>query len=129
MSIPRWITPLERQIAEANAHPILQVAMYLTIAILLGLAAFLIGKLFFGHHQASGIELITETLHSKIFWSDVGRLLAQIVDGALAWHMALRPACFVGVRRVTWCSLRWRDVALAGCSPPACRRFPCEIGQ
>ena len=27
------LPPLERQIAEANAHPILQVAMYLTIAI------------------------------------------------------------------------------------------------
>ena len=70
--------------------------MYLTIAILLGLAAFLIGKLFFGHHQASGIELITETLHSKIFWSAmlVG-LLAQIVDGALGMAYGITASSFL----------------------------------
>ena len=78
------LPPLERQITEVGEHPILRIAMYVTVAILFGLAAFLLGKLFFGHHQTSGMALISETLHSKVFWSAllVG-LLAQIVDGAL----------------------------------------------
>ena len=90
------LPPLERQIAEAAVHPVLQIAMYVAIAILIGLAAFLVGKLFFGHHQTSGIELITETLHSRIFWSAllVG-LLAQVVDGALGMAYGITASSFL----------------------------------
>ena len=90
------LPPLERQIAEAAVHPVLQIAMYVTIAILIGLATFLVGKLFFGHHQTSGIELITETLHSRIFWSAllVG-LLAQVVDGALGMAYGVTASSFL----------------------------------
>lgn len=90
------LPPLERQIAEASAHPILQIAMYVSIAILVGLAAFLVGKLFFGQHQTSGIELISETLHSRIFWIAllVG-LLAQVVDGALGMAYGITASSFL----------------------------------
>ena len=90
------LPPLERQITEATLHPVLQIATYLTITILIGLAAFLIGKLFFGHHQLSGIEIITETLHSRVFWSAllVG-LLAQVVDGALGMAYGITASSFL----------------------------------
>ncbi len=90
------LPPLERQISEVSEHPILRIAMYVTVAILFGLAAFLLGKLFFGHHQASGMDLIRETLHSKIFWSAllVG-LLAQIVDGALGMAYGITASSFL----------------------------------
>ncbi len=90
------LPPLERQITEVGEHPILRIAMYVTVAILFGLAAFLLGKLFFGHHQTSGMALISETLHSKVFWSAllVG-LLAQIVDGALGMAYGITASSFL----------------------------------
>ena len=90
------LPPLERQITEVGEHPILRIAMYVTVAILFGLAAFLLGKLFFGHHQTSGMALISETLHSKVFWSAllVG-LLAQIIDGALGMAYGVTASSFL----------------------------------
>ena len=90
------LPPIERPVVEAVTHPILQMAMYLTIAILLGFASFLVAKLFFGAHQASGMELISSALQSHVFWSAllVG-LIAQIVDGALGMAYGVTASSFL----------------------------------
>lgn len=89
------LPPLERQIAEAAVHPILITASYLAIATLLGLAFFLLYKLFNGH-QTSGIELINEALHNPIFWNAViVGLIAQAIDGALGMAYGLTSSSFL----------------------------------
>ena len=89
------LPPLERQIAEAAVHPILITASYLAIATLLGLAFFLIFKLFNGH-QTSDLDLIKEALHNPIFWNAViVGLIAQAIDGALGMAYGLTSSSFL----------------------------------
>ena len=89
------LPPLERQIAETAVHPILITASYLAIATLLGLAFFLIFKLFNGH-QTSGLDLIKEALHNPIFWNAViVGLIAQAIDGALGMAYGLTSSSFL----------------------------------
>jgi hypothetical protein len=90
------LPPLERQIAQANIHPVLKTASYLAVATLLALAVYLLTQLFFGTHASSGMDLIAAALHNPIFWSAllVG-LLAQVVDGALGMAYGITASSFL----------------------------------
>ncbi|MEQ1674029.1 MAG: sulfite exporter TauE/SafE family protein, partial [Candidatus Nitrotoga sp.] len=78
------IPPVEAAVLHPGDHPILKMAMWLAVFMLIAAVSYL-GSRFFSENGIAGSEnLIIETLRSEIFWSAVAvGLLAQVIDGAL----------------------------------------------
>ncbi|WP_066343275.1 sulfite exporter TauE/SafE family protein [Azohydromonas lata] len=78
-------------------HPELRIAMWAAASILCGLLVYLAWRLFFGEHgPAAGVQIVSDALHSPVFWSAVGvGLLAQIVDGALGMAYGVTATTFL----------------------------------
>lgn len=90
------IPPIEYEVSHALEHPLLRIASYLVVAVLIGLVLYLASRLFMGDHPQSGWELIEQTLHSPLFWSAVAvGLLAQIIDGALGMAYGVTSSSFL----------------------------------
>ena len=90
------IPPIEAAILHPGDHPILKMAMWIAIFMLISACVYLAAR-FFSHNGVSGGEqLIVETLQSKIFWSAVAvGLLAQIIDGALGMAYGVTSTTFL----------------------------------
>jgi uncharacterized membrane protein YfcA len=90
------LPPVEYQVTHAYEHPILRLLSYGVVAVLLGLIAYLVYRLFFGGNQHTGMELISQTLHDPLFWSAVGvGFLAQVIDGALGMAYGITSSSFL----------------------------------
>jgi uncharacterized membrane protein YfcA len=90
------LPPVEYQITHALEHPILRLLSYAVVAVLVGLLAYLIFRLFFGGNEQSGMELIRQSLHDPLFWSAVGvGFLAQVIDGALGMAYGITSSSFL----------------------------------
>ncbi len=90
------IPPVEAAILHPGNHPVLRMAMWLAVFMLMGAIAYL-GSRFFSENGMAGSEnIIIETLRSDIFWSAVAvGLLAQVIDGALGMAYGITSTTFL----------------------------------
>jgi uncharacterized membrane protein YfcA len=90
------LPPVEYAVTHAQEHPVLRLASYLIVAILVSLVGYFIYRLFWGGGPASGLELIEGALNNPLFWTAVGvGLLAQIIDGALGMAYGITATTFL----------------------------------
>lgn len=91
------IPPVEDFVSHPKDHPILRLAVWAAASILISLLLVLAYRLFFTDHDGlSGFDLISDTLHSRIFWTAVAvGFLAQMVDGALGMAYGITATSFL----------------------------------
>src|SRR5690606_25924362 len=90
------LPPVEEEVAQARKSPLLQVVTYLVMATLLALAGYLLYLLFGVEHQRSAMQIVSDTLNDRDFWSAVGvGLLAQVIDGALGMAYGVTASSFL----------------------------------
>ena len=90
------IPPVEAAILHPGDHPILKMAMWLAVFMLIAAIGYLATRLFSQNGVGGGEQLIVETLQSKIFWSAVAvGLLAQVIDGALGMAYGVTSTTFL----------------------------------
>lgn len=90
------IPPVEEAALHSGAHPVLRMAMWLAVFMLVGATLFLIVRLFSEHGAAGAEQIVLETLNSRVFWSAVAvGLLAQVIDGALGMAYGLTSTTFL----------------------------------
>jgi uncharacterized protein len=90
------LPPVEDDISHPSDHPVLRIAVWAVVFMLIGVLGFLAARLFNGHHEASGWQLIEQTLMGDDFWKAVAvGLLAQTVDGALGMAYGITSTTFL----------------------------------
>jgi uncharacterized protein len=90
------LPPVEEEVARPGKSPLMQVATYLVMALLLALVAYFLYQLFVGKHERTGTEILVQTFHDPMFWSAVGvGFLAQVIDGALGMAYGLTSSSFL----------------------------------
>jgi uncharacterized protein len=90
------LPPVEEDVAHPSSHPVLRIAMFAVVFLLVGTFGYLAARLFNGEHHASGFQLIAETLQGDAFWKAVAvGLLAQTVDGALGMAYGITSTTFL----------------------------------
>jgi uncharacterized membrane protein YfcA len=90
------LPPVEPEVARPGRHPLLQVVSYLVMAVLLGLVAYFLYLLFIGQHQRTGMQIIEQTFHDRMFWLAVGvGFVAQVIDGALGMAYGVTSSSFL----------------------------------
>src|SRR5829696_4648818 len=81
--VEHCLHPVEEEVARPGKSPLMQVATYLVMALLLALVAYFLYQLFEGKHERTGTQILVQTFHDPMFWSAVGvGFLAQVIDGA-----------------------------------------------
>lgn len=90
------LPPVENQLTHPASHPVLRVAMWSVVFLLMGLTIALATRLFNQPDGHTGMQLIVSALDSPQFWSAllVG-LLAQTVDGALGMAYGITSTSFL----------------------------------
>ncbi|HWL62790.1 MAG TPA: sulfite exporter TauE/SafE family protein [Steroidobacteraceae bacterium] len=90
------LPPMEEEVARPGKSPLMQVTTYLIMAVLVGLAAYLLFLLFGVEHERTPTQIVSDALHDRQFWlaAAVG-LLAQMVDGALGMAYGLTASSFL----------------------------------
>jgi uncharacterized protein len=87
------LPPLEREVTQAEAHPVLRVAMWSVLLLMAGCIAWLATRL---AHQHDSLHLVAQVLHSDAFWWAVlVGLLAQAIDGALGMAYGITSTSFL----------------------------------
>lgn len=87
------LPPVERDVADASAHPVLQVAMWSVLLLMAGVIAFLGNQLL---QRQDSFSLARGVLLSDTFWWAVAvGLLAQTVDGALGMAYGITSTSFL----------------------------------
>ncbi len=90
------IPPIEGSVLHPGDHPILNMAMWLAIFMLVAAMGYLVTRLFAQNGMAAGELLVIETLNSPVFWSAVGvGFLAQVIDGALGMAYGITSTTFL----------------------------------
>ncbi|MES2826407.1 MAG: sulfite exporter TauE/SafE family protein [Pseudomonadota bacterium] len=90
------IPPVEESALHPGAHPILRMAMWLAIFMLVSAILYLGTRLFYQNGAVGAEQIIVDTLQSRIFWSAVAvGLLAQVIDGALGMAYGLTSTTFL----------------------------------
>jgi uncharacterized protein len=90
------LPPIENAVTHPGNHPVLRVAMWSVVFLLMAVTIALASRLFNQPLGHSGFELIREALSSREFWMAVGvGLLAQTVDGALGMAYGITSTSFL----------------------------------
>jgi uncharacterized membrane protein YfcA len=90
------LPPVEDDVSHPSSHPVLRIAMFAVVFLLIATLTYLATRLFNGHHSASGMDLIAQTLTGDAFWKALAvGLLAQIVDGALGMAYGITSTTFL----------------------------------
>lgn len=90
------LPPVERQVTQAGAHPVLKTAQWAVMLLLLGATAYLMSRLFDQPQGHSVAQVVADALTSPVFWSAVAvGLLAQTVDGALGMAYGITSTSFL----------------------------------
>ncbi len=90
------LPPVEDDVSHPSNHPVLRIAVWAVVFMLIGVLGFLGARLFNGHHEVSGWMLIEQTLTGDAFWKAVAvGLLAQTVDGALGMAYGITSTTFL----------------------------------
>lgn len=90
------LPPVEEDVSHPSDHPVLRIAVWAVVFMLIGVMVYLATRLFNGTHEQTGMELIVETLKGDEFWKAVAvGLLAQTVDGALGMAYGITSTTFL----------------------------------
>jgi uncharacterized membrane protein YfcA len=92
------LPPLENAVTHAGdaGHPVLRVAMWSVVFLLMAVTIALASRLFNQPDGHTGFELIRSALQSREFWAAVAvGLLAQTVDGALGMAYGITSTSFL----------------------------------
>jgi uncharacterized protein len=90
------LPPVEDDITHPSNHPVLRIAVWAVVFMLIGVLGFLGVRLFNGHHAVSGWVLIEQTITGDAFWKAVAvGLLAQTIDGALGMAYGITSTTFL----------------------------------
>lgn len=90
------LPPVEVELAEAQRHPVLRVAMWSVLLLMLVGLTYLSLRLFHRQDGLSGLQLAQGVLGSDAFWKAVAvGLLAQAVDGALGMAYGITSTSFL----------------------------------
>ncbi len=90
------IPPVEKSISTANDHPILRIAMWLAVFLLVAALIYLVERLISYNGLSGIVPMLAETLQSKLFWTAVAiGLMAQIIDGALGMAYGITSTTFL----------------------------------
>ncbi|WP_290904348.1 sulfite exporter TauE/SafE family protein [Aquabacterium sp.] len=90
------LPPVEDDVSHPSDHPVLRIAVWAVGFMLIAVVTYLASKLFNGHHEQTGMQLIVATVTGDAFWKAllVG-LLAQTVDGALGMAYGITSTSFL----------------------------------
>jgi uncharacterized membrane protein YfcA len=92
------LPPLENAVTHAGdaGHPVLRVAMWSVVFLLMAVTIALASRLFNQPSGHTGFQIIAEALASREFWAAVAvGLLAQTVDGALGMAYGITSTSFL----------------------------------
>ncbi len=90
------LPPIENAVTHSGNHPVLRVAMWSVVFLLMAVTIALASRLFNQPLGHSGFELIGQALSSREFWTAVSvGLLAQTVDGALGMAYGITSTSFL----------------------------------
>lgn len=90
------LPPIEDDVSHPSEHPVMRIAVFSVVFLLIGTLAYLTTRLFNGQHSATGMELIVQTVTGDAFWKAVAvGLLAQTVDGALGMAYGITSTTFL----------------------------------
>ncbi|RZI79956.1 MAG: sulfite exporter TauE/SafE family protein, partial [Rubrivivax sp.] len=90
------LPPVEDDVSHPSNHPVLRIAVWAVIFLLIAILCYLASRLFNPANGRSGTELILETLSGGTFWKAVAvGLLAQTVDGALGMAYGITSTTFL----------------------------------
>jgi uncharacterized membrane protein YfcA len=90
------LPPIENAVTHPGNHPVLRVAMWSVVCLLMAVTIALASRLFNQPLGHSGFELIAQALSSREFWMAVAvGLLAQTVDGALGMAYGITSTSFL----------------------------------
>jgi len=92
------LPPLENAVTHAGdaGHPVLRVAMWSVVFLLMAVTIALASRLFNQPNGHTGFEIIGEALVSREFWAAVAvGLIAQTVDGALGMAYGITSTSFL----------------------------------
>lgn len=92
------LPPLENAVTHAGdaGHPVLRVAMWSVVFLLMAVTIALASRLFNQPNGHTGFQIIAEALASQEFWAAVAvGLLAQTVDGALGMAYGITSTSFL----------------------------------
>jgi uncharacterized protein len=92
------LPPVENQLTHTNtaAHPVLRVAMWSVVGLLMALTIALATRLFNQPDGHTAMQSVAEALNSREFWAAVlVGLLAQTVDGALGMAYGITSTSFL----------------------------------
>ncbi len=90
------LPPVEDDVSHPSDHPVLRIAVWAVGFLLIGVIAYLASKLFNGHHEQTGMQLIISTVTGEAFWKAVlVGLVAQTVDGALGMAYGITSTSFL----------------------------------
>jgi uncharacterized membrane protein YfcA len=94
--ISAGLPPIEYEVTHVHEHPVLRLASYIIVAVLVGLVLYFTYRLFWGENLQTGGEIVSQTLRDPMFWSAVAvGLLAQVVDGALGMAYGVTSSSFL----------------------------------
>lgn len=90
------IPPIEQSASHPSKHPILNIAMWLALFMLLAATGYLITRLLSQNGLAGAEQIVVEVLKSEIFWTAVAvGLIAQAIDGALGMAYGITSTSFL----------------------------------
>ncbi|NML18294.1 sulfite exporter TauE/SafE family protein [Azohydromonas caseinilytica] len=91
------LPPVEDIVTHPGDHPVLRIAMWAAVSVLVSLLGVIAWRLFFGDNGGhSGWELIEGALTSPTFWSAVAvGFVAQVIDGALGMAYGISATTFL----------------------------------
>jgi uncharacterized membrane protein YfcA len=90
------LPPVEYAVTHAQEQPLLTIAGYMIVAILVSLVGYFVYRLFWGNAVVSGSALVLDALHNPLFWTAVAvGLVAQMIDGALGMAYGITATTFL----------------------------------
>lgn len=90
------LPPVEDDVTHPSQHPVLRIAVWAVVFMLIGVLGYLGNRLFDGSSGHTGLEIIQSTLTGDAFWKAVAvGLLAQTVDGALGMAYGITSTTFL----------------------------------
>lgn len=116
------LPPVEGQVSHPGEHPVLTIAVWLAVIMLISALGYLLLRLFsFSGSLINAEAIVVSTLQSEIFWSAVlVGVLAQTIDGALGMAYGITSSTFLlasGVSpAVTTASVHIAEVFTTGVS-------------
>lgn len=90
------IPPVEENIVHPGPHPVIHLAMWFTLFVLVSLTTYLVWRLFLSDDDAGGMGTLIDALAGDVFWTAVAvGFIAQVIDGALGMAYGITATTFL----------------------------------